>query len=42
MYSYESDQVITQTPIHAFLCGLVTIIIIKILYLSNARVEVGQ
>jgi hypothetical protein len=40
-YDYESDPVITQMFIYAFLCGLITIIIIKILYALSAKAKVG-
>jgi hypothetical protein len=40
-YNYENDSIITQIPIYAFFCGLVMIMIIKILYVPNVEVKVG-
>jgi hypothetical protein len=39
MYDYEGDLVIAQILGHAFLQGLVMIIIMRNLYVPNARVR---
>jgi hypothetical protein len=40
-YDYESDPVITQMLIYAFVCGSITIIIIRNLYVLSAKAKVG-
>jgi hypothetical protein len=40
-YDYESDPVITQMLICAFMCGSITIIIIRNLYVLSAEAKVS-
>jgi hypothetical protein len=39
MYDYKGDLVIAQKPGHAFLQGLVMVIIMRNLYVPNVRVK---